>query len=61
MQSFGKYHDLYIQSDALLLADVSKNFLNKCIEIYEIDPAYFYLAPQLAWQACLKMKEIDRC
>ena len=47
----GKYHDLYAQSDTLLLADV---FRDKCIEIYELDPVYFVSAPGLAWQACSK-------
>ena len=45
----GEYHDLYVQSDTLLLADVSENFRNKCIEIYELDPAHFLSAPGLAW------------
>ena len=40
--------------DTLLLADVFENFRNKCIEIYELDPAHFLSAPGLAWQACLK-------
>ena len=35
------YHNLYVQSDTLLVADVFENFRNKCIEIYKIDPAYF--------------------
>ena len=48
------YHDLYVQSDTLLLADVFENLRNKCIEIYELDPAHFLSAPELAWQACLK-------
>ena len=48
------YHDLYFQSDTLLLADVFVNFRNKCIEIYELDPAHFLSAPGLAWQACFK-------
>ena len=39
----GDHHDLYVQSDTLLLADVFENFRNKCIEIYELDPAHFYL------------------
>ena len=43
-----EYHDLYIQSDTLLLADVLENFRNKCIEIYEIDPIYFVSASGLA-------------
>lgn len=42
--NLGEYHDLYVRSDTLLLADVSKNFRNKCIEIYELDPAYFLSA-----------------
>ena len=50
----GDYHDLYVQSDTLLLADVFENFRNKCLEIYELDPIYFVSAPGLAWQACLK-------
>ena len=39
----GNYHDLYVQSDTLLLADVSENFRNKCIEMYELDPCHFCL------------------
>ena len=46
------YHDLYVQSDTLLLADVFENLRNKCIEVYEIDPAHFLSAPGLAWKAC---------
>ena len=49
-----EYHDLYVQSDTLLLADVFENFRNMCLEIYELDPTYFVSAPGLAWQACLK-------
>ena len=50
----GEYHDLYVQSDTLLLVDVFENFRDKCIEIYGLDPAHFLSAPGLAWQACLK-------
>ena len=55
----GDYHDLYVQSDTLLLADVFENFRNKCIEIYELDLAHFLSAPGLAWQACLKKTEVE--
>ena len=51
-KNLGDYHDLYIQSDTLLLADINENFRNKFIEIYELDPAHFLSAPGLAWQAC---------
>ena len=47
-KNLGDYHDLYVQSDTLLLADVFGNFRNKCIEIYELDPAHFLSAPGLA-------------
>ena len=57
LKNLGDYHDLYVQSDTLLLADVFENFRNKCIEIYELDPAHFLSAPGLAWQACLKKTE----
>ena len=39
------YHDLYV---TLFLPDVFENFRNKCIEIYELDPAHFLSAPGLA-------------
>ena len=58
LKNLGDYHDLYVQSDTLLLADVFENFRNKCIEIYELDPAHFLSAPGLAWQACLKKTEV---
>ena len=44
-----EYHDLYIQSDTLLLADVFENFRNMCINIYELDPAKFLSATGIAW------------
>ena len=54
LKNLGDYHDLYIQSDTLLLVDVFENFRKKCIEIYELDLIHFLSAPELAWQACLK-------
>ena len=54
----GEYHDLYAQSDTLLLADVFENFRNMCLEIYELDPIYFVSAPKLAWQTCLKKTKV---
>ena len=41
IKNLGEYHDLYVQSDTLLLADVFENFRDKCIEIYELDHAHF--------------------
>ena len=47
-RNIGDYLDLYVQSHTLLLADVFENFRNKCIEIYELDPANFLSAPRLS-------------
>ena len=52
--NLGGYHDLYVESDTLLLAHVFESFRDKCMEIYELDPAHFLSAPRLVWQACLK-------
>ena len=49
LRNLGKYHDLYVQSDTLLLAEVFENFRNTCIKVYELDPAHFLTAPGLAW------------
>ena len=59
IKNLGEYHDLYVQCDTLLLADVFENFRDKCIEIYELDPAHFLSAPGLAWQACLKKTKVE--
>ena len=59
IKNLGKYHDLYLQSDALLLADVFENFKNTCINIYELDPAKFLSDPGLAWQAALKNTKVN--
>ena len=48
------YHDLYLKSDVLLLADVFENFRKTCLLHYNLDPAYYYTSPGLAWDACLK-------
>ena len=47
IKNLGEYHDLYVQSDTSLLADVFENFRYKCIEKYELDPAQFLSAPGL--------------
>ena len=57
IRNFGEYHDLYVQTDTSLLADVYGKVRNKCIEIYGLNP-YFLSAPGLAWQTCLKKTEV---
>ena len=50
----GEYHDLYVQSDMLLLGDVFQNFINMCIKIYKRDSANSLSVTGIAWQAALK-------
>ena len=59
LENLGDYHDLYVKSDTLLLADVFENFRSMCIKVYELDPAHFVSLPGLAWQACLKKTNIE--
>ena len=54
MNNLADYHDLYIQSDILLLADIFENFRDMSLKIYGLDPAYFVSLPGFAWHACLK-------
>ena len=58
IKNLGGYHDLYLQSNTLLLADVFENCRNMCLEIYELDPAKFLSAPGLAWQAAFKKTKV---
>ena len=58
IKNVGEYHNLYVQTDTLLIA-VFENFRNKCIKTYELDPLNFVSAPSLDWQACLKKTSIE--
>ena len=59
LNNLGRYHDLYVQSDTLLVADVFENFRDMCLKEYELNPAHFLSLPGLAWQACLKKTNIE--
>ena len=57
-KSLGEYHDLYLMSNTLLLADVFENFRKMYLKIYHLDPVKFLSASGLAWQAALQKIEI---
>ena len=59
MKTLKEYHELYNITDVLLLADVFENFRDLCLKIYKLDPVYYFTAPGLAWDACLKMTDIQ--
>ena len=52
--NLGDYHDLYLRTDVVLLANVFEAFRDTCLKHYKLDPAHFYTSPGLAWHACLK-------
>ena len=58
MKNLEDYHNSYNQFDVLLLADVFANFRDICIKNYNLDPAHYYTAPGLAWDAALKVTEV---
>ena len=52
--NLGEYHDLYLCTDVILLANVFEAFRKVCLDNYGLDPAHFYTVPGLAWCTCLK-------
>ena len=58
IKNLREYHDLYLQTDIILLANVFEAFRKVCLDNYGLDPSHFYTAPGLAWEACLKKTSI---
>ena len=58
-RNLGDYHDLYITTNTLILADVYEAFRDTCINHYGLDPAHLYASPGLVRQSALKMIDIE--
>ena len=58
INNLGEYHVLYLKTDVILLANVFEAFRKVCLDNYGLDPDHFYMAPGLAWKACLKKTRI---
>ena len=58
LKNMGEYHNLYLKSDVLLLADVFEQFRKTCLESYKLDPCHYFTSPGLSWDAMLKMTDI---
>ena len=58
LKTMGDYHDLYLKSDTLLLADIFENFRKTCLQYYKLDPCHYFSSPGLSWDAMLKMTKI---
>ena len=54
LKNLGELHDLYMNTDVMLLADVFESFRKTSLEKYKLDPAHFTSAPGLSWAACLR-------
>ena len=48
------YHELYLKTDVLLLADVFEKFINTCLKYYGLGPYHYFNSPRLSWDASLK-------
>jgi len=58
-RSLRDYHNIYNKSDVLLLADIFENFRDVCLNNYKLDPAWYYTSPGLAWDAALKLTDVE--
>ena len=58
IKTMGDYHDLYLKSDVLLLADVFESFRKICLQYYKSDPCHYFTSPSLSWDAMLRMTNI---
>ena len=58
IKNFGEYHDLYLETDVLLLCDVFETFISVCLKDYSLDPCHYFSSPGLSWDAMLKMTGI---
>ena len=58
IKSMGEYHDLYLKTDVILLADIFENFRDVCLKNYKLDPAWYYTSPGLSWDALQKITGI---
>ena len=58
MKTMGEYHDLYLKSDILLLADVFENFRKTCLQYYKLDPYHYFTSPGQSLDAMMKMTGI---
>ena len=57
--NFGDYHDLYLQTDVLLLADVVENFRQTALSTYKLDPVHYLTLPGYSWDALLKFTRVS--
>ena len=58
MNTLGDYHDLYLKTDVLLLADVFEKYISACLDYYGLDAYHYFSSPGLSWDVMVKMSGI---
>ena len=58
MKNLGDYHNFYLETDVLMLCNVSETFKTTCLEHYTLNPTHFFTSPRLTWQTCLKKTRV---
>ena len=58
IKNLKEWHDLYLKTDVILLADVFESFRDISMKIYDLDPCHYYTVPGLAWDAMLYMTQV---
>ena len=59
MKSMREYHDLYLKTDVLLVADVFENFRDMALEHFKVDPCHYVTAPGMFFDALLKTSDVE--
>ena len=59
MKIMADYHDLYLKTDVLLIADVFEKFIGLCLQYYGLDPCHYSSSPGISWDAMLKMTGVE--
>ena len=57
MNTMGDFHNLYLKTDALLLADVC--VINTCLDYYQLDPCHYFSIPGLSCDVMLKITQTE--
>ena len=57
--NLGDYHDLYLTTDVFIFEDIFEVIRDTCVSNYGLDPAHSFTSPGLAWQAALKMSDVQ--
>ena len=58
-KTFGDYHDMYLKTDVLLLADFFEKFRETCLHNYSLEPSNYFSGAGLSWSAALKMSKVE--